>query len=337
MIKMKFADKIKIQISIILNIPKRISINEWNYGLRLFYLNSMLIWSESKNALKHYYLRKHSYDRLLVKKIATTCDVDRNTYTQPNRQKYSNEKTRVWVLWWQGERQMPEIISTTIESIKNSTSHEVVLITLDNVKQWIDIPTYMWQKYSSGKMGAAHFSDYARVTLLAKYGGLWIDSTVLCVSPLQESIFRANLFTIRAVHATSNILDEKYVAKGRWNTQVLGTCTSGHPLFCKLKLLIETYWQKYDYMIDYLLFDDLILYIYENDEQVRRDIDALPVSNLQMHAMLPLLNNVYDNMVWDRLTTETSLFKLTYKGNYVKTMNGRDTLYGHILKLYPLK
>ena len=321
----------------ILGFPKRISINGWYYGLKLFYFNSILIWSESKNALKHYYVCKHYYDRLLVEEIAAICDVEGKTSPQSNLQKYSNERIYVWVLWWQGENNMPEIISATINSIKNSSSHDVVLITLDNVKQWIDIPYYIWDKYNSGKMGAAHFSDYARVALLVKYGGLWIDSTVLCVSPLQESIFKANLFTIKAVHATNSVLDEKYVAKGRWNTQVLGACNPGHPLFCKLKILMETYWLKFDYMIDYLFFDDMILYIYDQDEQVRCDLDALPISNLQMHAMLPLLNNIYDKMTWDKLTSKTSMFKLTYKGHYAKSVNGKDTFYGHVLKLYSQK
>ena len=43
------------------------------------------------------------------------------------------------------------------------------------------------EKFEKGKIGMAHFSDLLRISLLAKWGGMWIDSTALCTD---EDFFR---------------------------------------------------------------------------------------------------------------------------------------------------
>ena len=42
------------------------------------------------------------------------------------------------------------------------------------------------EKWEKGRIPAAMFSDLLRVELLIKYGGTWIDSTVLCTGVNDE-------------------------------------------------------------------------------------------------------------------------------------------------------
>ena len=56
---------------------------------------------------------------------------------------FINEKSPIWVCWWQGEINMPNIVRICYESIcANSGTHPVKLITKDNysdsclLKQW---------------------------------------------------------------------------------------------------------------------------------------------------------------------------------------------------------
>lgn len=321
---MRLIDKIKIQISIILEIPKRVAINGFAGGCKLFYLNSMLIWIEDEVKRKKLYAQKHHTDQLFVQRLAKNVFIEEKISIK-------TKSYYIWVLWWQGEKAMPTIIRSTINSIKAATDKKVILITLDNVRNYIEIPDFIWQKYKQKQMGPAHFSDYVRMALLEKYGGLWIDSTVLCTSKIPDWIYNQQLFTIRAVDKVTEELDEKYVAKGRWNTQVWGTNMVDHFFFKTIRILLEQYWSRNNFMIDYLLFDDFILYAYNKYSEIKNAINAVPISNLKMHSLLPVINSKYDQETMDDLTTNTCMFKLTYKGHFIEELNGVGTFYKYIL------
>ena len=305
--------------------PKRVLINGFADGCKLFYLNSLLIWIEDELKRTNLYSKKHNIDKSFVQQLANNIIVDGNNSAE-------TQNYVVWVLWWQGEKAMPAIIHATINSIRAATNKKVVLITLENVRDYIEVPDYIWKKYIRRQMGPAHFSDYVRIALLEKYGGLWIDSTVLCTNMIPDWIYNQQLFTIRAADNVTEELDEKYVAKGRWNTQVLGTNKIGSSFFRIVRILLEQYWIRYNYMIDYLMFDDFILYAYEKYPEIKETIDAIPISNLKMHSLLPILNNEYNKNILDNLTNNTSMFKLTYKGHFVEEKNGVSTFYKYILK-----
>ena len=89
------------------------------------------------------------------------------------------EKTYIWVMWWQGESAMPPIVKACYSSIKRAAKdYEVVLITEENWKQYVEIPQYIIDKVDCKKITLTHFSDIVRVALLKRWGGLWIDATV---------------------------------------------------------------------------------------------------------------------------------------------------------------
>lgn len=310
-----------------MSLPKRIRINGVLLGIRLFVYNLLVILADNEENCKRLYEKKHNLDMQFVSSLARgTIRMTETTSCQLTKD------YRIYVLWWQGEEAMPEIIHATINSIKAATNKEVVLVTLDNVKNLIEIPEYIWMKYKRGMMGPAHFSDYARMALIDRYGGLWIDSTVLCTKKIPDWISDMDLFTIKAVENTTESLDEKYVAKGRWNTQVLGSNKIGHPFFRNIKLIMEAYWKQYDYMIDYLMFDDFILYMYLYNREVKIALDAVPVSNLQMHSLLPLLNDRFNEYKWARLISDTEMFKLTYKGKFKEFTDCQETFYNYIIR-----
>ena len=60
--------------------------------------------------------------------------------------------------------------------------------------QYVDIPDYILQKYRAGKMTRTHFSDILRLHLLSRYGGVWIDSTILMTEHLPKYILDSPLF-----------------------------------------------------------------------------------------------------------------------------------------------
>lgn len=88
---------------------------------------------------------------------------------------------RVWICWMQGIENAPELVQRCYASIKEHvTDREIVLITAENRKKYVELPDYIEEKYAKGIITHTHFSDILRVTLLAKHGGTWIDATVFC-------------------------------------------------------------------------------------------------------------------------------------------------------------
>lgn len=224
------------------------------------------------------------------------------------------DKVRIWTLWWQGDESMPFIIKNTIKSIRNATEYEVVLITKDNYMSYIELPDAIINKLD--RISLPHLSDYIRVALLAKYGGLWIDSTVFCSDRIPEFVFNSSFYTIRNL---SN--QNKYIAKGKWNMQVMGTNIIGCPVFILMKRFLEEYWSKFDRPINYLFFDCYMNVLYEDNKTFKDLIDSVPVTNKNMHSLLPILNEEYSDDCYQKLKRNTFFFKLTYKLNYLRNIN----------------
>lgn len=95
----------------------------------------------------------------------------------------------------QGEENAPDIVKKCFESVRYFCSDkEIIVLNSNNLKDYIDIPDFIQEKYSKGIIPHANFSDYVRLCLLAKYGGTWIDSTVLLTDEIPKEIFEQELF-----------------------------------------------------------------------------------------------------------------------------------------------
>ena len=119
---------------------------------------------------------------------------------------------KIWVFWWSGEKEAPEIVKACIKSIRrNSKGHEVILLNKDNYSNYIKMPEYILEKRDRGTMLLANFSDILRLSLLAAYGGIWIDATVFISQPIPERVFTDIFYTAKKVN-----FDLLFYSKSRW-------------------------------------------------------------------------------------------------------------------------
>lgn len=92
----------------------------------------------------------------------------------------------VWLLWLQGWDKAPWLQRQVKDSwIKYNPEWNVELIDNNNLKNYVDIP------YINKVKSPAAKSDCIRLSLLEKHGGVWADSTMLCMAPLDEWIYDA--------------------------------------------------------------------------------------------------------------------------------------------------
>lgn len=235
-----------------------------------------------------------------------------------------NESSPVWVCWLQGIDKAPKIVKKCVESIEKSTSHPVNILSLDNIESYIKLPDYLIEKYKNNKMVNAHFVDIVRVTILAEYGGLWIDSTVFIPNIIPEDTFQNVFYTCKRQY-----IENGYISHNRWTTFLIG----GHKdciIFSLLKDLFFEYWKMNNYLIDYFLFDDLIHLIYENISSVKKLIDELPYNNSNIESLQENMNNEYNDKKYQEIVgaKDTYFYKLSWRMDFKnETSDGKPTFF----------
>ena len=91
----------------------------------------------------------------------------------------------IWIYWHQGLKNAPEVVKKCVLSWQeHNPSYEIRVLSDAEIKRYIDITLPVFQK--SKKKSLAAYSDVLRINLLHKYGGIWVDSTVMCLRPLRE-------------------------------------------------------------------------------------------------------------------------------------------------------
>ena len=115
-----------------------------------------------------------------------------------NEPVYSGKKY-AWSCWWQGMEEAPDLIKACSNSLKRYLPDEVelVIITKDNYRDYVDFPQWIIDKVENGSVTLTTFSDVIRASLLYKYGGIWLDSTILLTEKLPIDFWDYDIFTIR--------------------------------------------------------------------------------------------------------------------------------------------
>ena len=162
--------------------------------------------------------------------------------------KHSN---KVWICWLQGMDNAPDIVKKCYESIKkNLIDKEIILLTEENYRDFVQFPTYIQEKIDNGTITKTHFSDLLRIELLIQYGGTWIDATVYCSGKnYPEYLFNSELFVFQNLKPG---LDGQATRISSW----FMSSYTNHPILLLTRALLFDYWKNNSYMVDYFLLHD---------------------------------------------------------------------------------
>ena len=155
---------------------------------------------------------------------------------------------------------------------------------------------------------------------------MWLDATFFCTGSLHEymdlpfwSIKRPDY-----LHAS--------VACGMFAGYSLA-CKEGqrHPFVVARDFFLE-YWRNSDRLIDYLLVDYLIVLAQRHDPSISAAFASIEPNNPRCDDLISVLDRPFDQSAWSELLLDTSLFKLTWKQEFSKQTDGRQTYYGMLLE-----
>lgn len=235
----------------------------------------------------------------------------------------------IWICWWTGIESAPLLVKQCVRSIQKSAGiHPVHIITKDNFCEYLEIPNYILEKVQNGNMCLANFSDYLRISLLEKYGGLWLDATIYVPRELPDSIFEYSLYTCKSPGA------KRYLANGRWTSYCLGGWQN-HSFFKIAKECFECYWIKEEVSIDYLLVDYIFDIIYNANYFTKTCFDGIPINNMERNDFAgAMVRGECAKKISDIITDATLFYKLSWREKYpLETKDGEESIYSYFLKM----
>ena len=217
--------------------------------------------------------------------------------------KHSN---KIWISWLQGMDSAPLLVQRCYSSIKSCFSdREIIVITSDNLKEYVEFPDYIIDKWQKGIITNTHFSDLLRVELLINHGGIWIDSTVLCTgNVIPEYMLDSDLFFYQMLKPGR---DGHAIGLSSW---FISTTTNNKILLVVRDLLYE-YWRRNNFLVDYFLlhsFMEIVLSYYPEEYQ-----KVVKVSNSSPHILLLDFFKPFDFKQFEYIKQQTCLHKLSYK------------------------
>lgn len=238
-------------------------------------------------------------------------------------------KIPVWICWWQGEREMPELIRLCVRSLKRNLPREqttIRLITLENCMQYVTFTEAVIRKFNEGKISYTHLSDLLRAELLFRYGGMWIDATYYAAGPIDAGRLKEQIFTLRFCQP----IFEADVTKGRWSGN-LWYAPKGRKLFRFLMESLWYYWEVENELVDYFLIDYIIAAAVEEFADVREELEQCAYSNANVFYLHSVLNRRYDPDILQTMEREGTFYKLNRQAMYrTENMAGEKTVYGYL-------
>ena len=235
----------------------------------------------------------------------------------------SEKSNKVWICWFQGEQNAPDIVKACIKSIRRHLSdREIIILSDKNITEYLDIPDYIKDKIGKS-ITLTHYSDIIRVMLLNRYGGLWLDATTFCTSKnFADYILTLPLFAYQNIDMMRRdiipIVAESWMIYSKSNQRIL---------LMVEKLLLE-YWKNESSLINYFL---LHIFFTLATEKYPDDWKEVPVfSEVPPNIMGFELPEKYDRLRWEQLLKMSDFHKLSYKWPHGDESDS-STLYNFIL------
>lgn len=217
---------------------------------------------------------------------------------------------KVWFCWLQGLDSAPEMVKACYDSVcRFMDGYEVVVIDTNNYREYVELPGYVEEKWKERVIPSALFSDILRLELLIRYGGVWIDSTVLMTDPgllmkheWLDGILNADLFFF-----LYRDREKRFSGIGNWFI----SARPGHWALKAVRDVLYAYWRDYNCVMDYYIFHRVFGWIAKRFPEV---VEGMPkrwaVPSLYLRDRLAM---DYDVLFWQELTSHVCLHKLNYR------------------------
>ena len=257
----------------------------------------------------------------------------------------------IWWCWLQGYDAAPPIVKACYNSLMRefkgsrvqglNDGYEIKVIDGENWKEYIELPDFIVKKWEKKQIPPALFSDLLRLELLIKYGGTWIDSTVLCTGFKEFECLSSSSGSSSSpsVQEFKEYLDAdlflfQYTKQGSIPVSISNWFISAHSnneVLIVLRDMLYAYWKDFDCVLDYYVFH---LFFAMISKEYPEQIAAMPYGQSQNSlVLLHHWDEKFDQKKWDKLTSQVCFHKMAFRvGEDVQ--NNKENYYNYILTEY---
>lgn len=243
---------------------------------------------------------------------------ERKAYYEAQKLEHRRSKV-VWFCWLQGLEQAPSLVKACYRSLRQHLSdREIRVVTEENWRDFIELPEHIVLRWEKKQIPAALFTDLLRLQLLIRYGGTWIDSTILCTGTAHvRELLDADLFLFQYRPPESS--SASFEGISNW---FITSCTNNQVLLV-LRDMLYAYWKDFDCTLYYFIFH---LFFSMLAKEYPEAIAQMPYGySVWSHTLQRHWEEPFSQKKWDKLTSMVNFHKLTYrvdkkveedKGNY---------------------
>jgi len=184
----------------------------WYCGFRMFY------------AIRHPRFVLFKFWRTCNRKVLNNKNIVPDGYLLPK-----NIPKKIWIYWEQEWDKAPELVKLCLDSwVAHNPDWEVIQLGEKNLSKYItiDVPLQGREITRTG------YSNIVRLTLLEKYGGVWVDATTFCTAPLDSWLPYLMQTGFFVFHKPKTTVASWFIA-----------AEQNHELICCWKEYVKQYWK----------------------------------------------------------------------------------------------
>lgn len=254
-------------------------------------------------------------DEILIEKYRHILDENKDRFSKDNpnsgKPRESAVSRIIWSAWLQGLDNAPEMVNVCLESHqKHLPGYEFRVLDMENYRQWVELPEWVEEKYARGMIPAALFSDVLRVAVLKRYGGVWMDASVLCTGFGNQQLQKQWTEVENSRFAVF-----RYYRKGDRYPSGLSNwfiaATPDNVVLTSVYDMLTAYWRDYDCTIDYYMMHLFISCALKAFPEMER---GMPKLNSRYSFFLgDALSRTYSQEAWQELVDHVAIHKLNYR------------------------
>ena len=256
-------------------------------------------WDLLQESPAHFRERRAIYSLLAIR----VEDMARSVYAEAKAAKdLPKSKPLAFMYWGQGFDAAPPIVQACYQqAARMHRADEIVFLDNSNLHDWVELsPTVMHLLQTK----RAHFSDVLRIELLAKHGGVWLDSTCLSTQGMQ-AVF------------PDLVRGSGFFAFGKDKPGVISNwflaSEPGNYVTLMLRDALRLYYGAYDKPIMYFFMHQIFLYLTRLDDRFGRLWDKTTVMAADPRGVNRALLKDVSEVDLEAMLAGSFVHKLTHK------------------------
>ena len=236
----------------------------------------------------------------------------------------------IWQYWESKDGTIPPLVQACLNSVEKYKGDKCkrILLTPENVKEYVEIPQLFWDLKEKGKIKTAFFSDILRACLLIQNGGIWIDATVLLTEELPSYIIDADLFVFQN--------DLKIDLDGLNMASYFISAKKDNKILKETLSALIQYWKENNFLVNYFTFLHTFTMVTQANKENKELFAKVPFFNfLPVQQFQGELLNQFSEERWEEVKKISGIHKLTHKQSVLtkeKNIDITGTFYEHIIK-----